>query len=243
MTPRRVGLTSQDHHKTPTRRKSSPGSGVNRATVVGCPSPVTKIKADSTIMPPRSRADDAPPVFTRAVASLRAQAVRPEIVLENIPAPQRLAPYSAAFSASVHANGDEDAAFGRLIVLYDPDGTRDWPGPFRVVAYVSAELEPDMSGDPLLGQVAWSWLTDALESGPAGHHTLSGTVTRATTEGFGRKAEEPTTTELEMRASWTPTEEDDLSAHMAAWLDLLSTAAGLPPVDVSDISRRGRQDS
>lgn len=194
-------------------------------------------------MPPRSRADDAPPVFARAVASLRAPVVRPEIVLEDIPAPQRLAPYAVALSASVHADGEDDVAFGRLIVLYDPDGTRDWPGPFRIVAYVSAELEPDMSADPLLGQVAWSWLTDALATESAGRQMLSGTVTRATTEGFGRKSEEPTTTELEMRASWTPTEEDDLSAHMAAWLDLLSTAAGLPPVDVADISRRARQDS
>ncbi|WP_285760431.1 DUF3000 domain-containing protein [Nocardiopsis ansamitocini] len=194
-------------------------------------------------MPPRSRADDAPPVFKRAVASLRAQVVRHEIALENIPAPQRLAAHSVAMSASVHAGGEEDAAFGRLIVLYDPEGVRDWPGPFRVVAYVSAELEPDMSADPLLGQVAWTWLTDALRTKSAGHHTLSGTVTRATTEGFGRKADQPTTTELEMRASWTPTEEDDLSGHMAAWLDLLSTAAGLPPVDVADISRRSRQES
>ncbi|MEY9211178.1 DUF3000 domain-containing protein [Thermobifida halotolerans] len=190
-------------------------------------------------MPPHSRADEAPPVFTRAVASLRARTVRPEIVLEDIPAPRRLAPHAAAMSATVHAD-EEDAAFGRLIVLYDPVGSRDWPGPFRVVAYVSAELEPDLSGDPLLGQVAWSWLTEALTSRAAGHRALSGTVTRATTEGFGLKAEEPTTTEVELRASWTPTEEDDLSAHMAAWLDLLSTAAGLPPVDVADISRRPR---
>ncbi|KUP97694.1 DUF3000 domain-containing protein [Thermobifida cellulosilytica] len=190
-------------------------------------------------MPPHSRADEAPPVFARAVASLRARTVRPEIVLEDIPAPRRLAPYAAAMSATVRA-GEEDAAFGRLIVLYDPEGTRDWPGSFRVVAYVSAELEPDMAGDPLLGQVAWSWLTEALATRAVGHRALSGTVTRATTEGFGLKAGEPTTTEVELRASWTPTEDGDLSAHTAAWLDLLSTAAGLPPVDVADISRRPR---
>ncbi len=45
---------------------------------------------------------------------------------------------------------------------------------------------------------------------------------------------------MELRASWTPTESEDLSAHMATWLDLLSTAAGLPPVDVADISCRTR---
>ncbi|PSK98190.1 Protein of unknown function (DUF3000) [Murinocardiopsis flavida] len=198
-------------------------------------------------MPPLGRVDDAPPAFQRAVESLRSQAVRPEVVVEDIPAPQRLAPHSVAMTATVHAPDrggadDDDAAFGRLIVLYDPDDTRDWPGPFRVVAYVSADLEPEISIDPLLGRVAWSWLTDALADRGAGHHTLSGTVTRATTEGFAAKSEQPTTTELELRASWTPTG-DDLAAHMAVWVDLLASAGGLPPVDVTDISRRSRSES
>ncbi|GAA3758262.1 hypothetical protein HDA32_001907 [Spinactinospora alkalitolerans] len=168
--------------------------------------------------------------------------VRPEVVVEDIPAPQRLAPHAVAMSATVHLN-DDDVALGRLIVLYDPDGTREWPGPFRVVAYVSAELEPEISVDPLIGQVAWSWLTESLSERTTGHDALSGTVTRASTEGFGIKADQPTTTELELRASWSPVDED-LSGHMAAWLDLLSSAAGLPPLDVTDISqRRPRQDS
>ncbi|WP_046469611.1 DUF3000 domain-containing protein [Allosalinactinospora lopnorensis] len=186
-------------------------------------------------MPPLGRVDDAPPAFRRAVESLRAATVRPEVVVEDIPAPQRLAPYAIAMSASVHID-DNDVALGRLIVLYDPEGTRDWPGPFRVVAYVSADLEAEIAGDPLLGQVAWSWLTDALSTRNAEHHTLSGTVTRATTEGFAAKADQPMTTELELRASWSPTSED-LSGHMEAWLALLSSAAGLPPVDVADISQ------
>lgn len=196
-------------------------------------------------MPPLGRVDDAPPAFQRAVESLRSHAVRPEVVVEDIPAPQRLAPHAVAMTATVHAPGrgseDDDAAFGRLIVLYDPEGTRDWPGPFRVVAYVSADLEPEISVDPLLGRVAWSWLTDALEGRAAGHRKLSGTVTRATTEGFAAKADQPTTTELELRASWTPTG-DDLAAHMAVWVELLASAAGLPPVDVTDISRRSRSE-
>lgn len=186
-------------------------------------------------MPPLGRVDDAPPAFRQAVESLRLPAVRPEIVVEEIPAPQRLAPYAFAMSASVRI-GDDDVALGRLIVLYDPDDTRDWPGPFRIVAYASADLEAELAGDPLLGQVAWSWLVEALSTLGAEHHTLSGTVTRATTEGFAAKADEKTTTELELRASWSPTS-NDLSAHMRAWLALLSSAAGLPPVDVADITQ------
>ena len=147
-----------------------------------------------------------------------------------------MAPYAAAVSATVTVHGDE-IAWGRLIILYDPENTRDWPGPFRVVCQANSELESEIATDPLLGPVAWSWLTDALSSHGADHHTLSGTVTRATTEGFGTKADEGASTEVEMRASWTP-ESDDLSGHVGAWLVLLASAAGLPPLDVTDISRQ-----
>jgi len=190
-------------------------------------------------MPPLGRADDAPSAFRRAVESLREPAVRSEIEVEDIPAPKRLAPHAVAMSATVRADG-EDAAFGRLIVLYDPQGTRDWPSSFRVVVWVTADLETEIATDPLLGQVAWSWLTEALEARQTPHQQLSGTVTRATTEGFAGKADQPTTTELELRASWSP-DSEELSADMEVWLDLLSAAAGLPPVDVADIAqRRGR---
>lgn len=195
------------------------------------------IKADVSIMPPLGRVDDAPPVFRRAVESLRSAAVRPEITVEDIPAPRRLAPHAAALSARVATEGGDEPALGRLIVLYDPDGTRDWPGPFRVVAYVSSEVESEIAADPLLGQVAWSWLTDALDACGADHRVLSGTVTRATTEGFAAKADQGLSTELELRASWSP-EGDDLSGHMAAWLALLSAASGLPPADVADLASR-----
>lgn len=190
-------------------------------------------------MPPHGRAEDAPPVFQRAVASLREPTVRPEVRLEAIPAPRRLAPYAAALSAGVSPGDTDDEAVGRLIVLFDPEGTRDWPGPFRIVAYAGAELESEIAADPLIGQVTWSWLVDALASCGAEYHSLSGTVTRATTEGYGAKADQPVSTEVELRASWTP-EHEDLAAHLSAWLELLSSVAGLPPVDVTDLQRRPR---
>ncbi|PRX92386.1 DUF3000 domain-containing protein [Allonocardiopsis opalescens] len=187
-------------------------------------------------MPPLGQVDDAPVAFRRAIASLRALPVRPEVVVEDMPAPQRLAPHSAALSGAVLRDGDE-IALGRLIVLYDPEGTRDWPGPFRVVAYMSAELEPEIAADPLIGQVAWSWLVEALASRGADYTAPSGTVTRAITEGFGEKSGQPTSTELELRASWSPADED-LSGHTAAWCDLMCTAAGLPPLDVAPLQPR-----
>ena len=39
-----------------------------------------------------------PEAFTRAVAGLRDARPRPEIVLEEVPAPQRLAPFAYALS-------------------------------------------------------------------------------------------------------------------------------------------------
>lgn len=178
-----------------------------------------------------------PPAFLRAAESLRPIDVRPEIELEDLPAPQRLAPYSAAIGASVYRDDDE-LAVGRLILLFDPDGQRGWDGPFRLVAYVRADMEPEITSDPLLGPVAWSWLTEALESHHAAYSAAGGTVTRAVSEGFGNKAEDPVTTELELRASWSPTEED-LSGHVAAWCDLMCLAAGIPPLppDVATLPR------
>lgn len=185
-------------------------------------------------MPDVGSAEEANETFRRAVEALRSPLLRPEVTLREIPAPQRLAPHATAVSAEVTVHGEE-VAWGRLIVLYDPENTRDWPGPFRVVCQVNSELESDIATDPLLGPVAWSWLTDALEASGATHHTLSGTVTRATTEGFGTKADQGATTEVEMRASWTP-RSDDLSGHANAWTALLASAAGLPPLDVTDIT-------
>ncbi|MCF6472959.1 DUF3000 domain-containing protein [Nonomuraea sp. MG754425] len=179
-----------------------------------------------------------PAAFARAAESLRLTEVRPEIELEDLPAPQRLAPYSAAIGASVYRDDDE-LAVGRLILLYDPEGQRGWEGPFRLVAYVRADMEPEITSDPLLGPVAWSWLTEALEAHQADYSAAGGTVTRAVSEGFGNKADDPVTTELELRASWSPAQED-MSGHVAAWCDLMCLAAGIPPLppDVAALPRR-----
>lgn len=181
----------------------------------------------------------APPAaFRRALETLRPAEVRPEIELEDIPAPQRLAPYSGAVGASVYRDDDE-LAVGRLIMLFDPDGQRGWEGQFRLVAYVRADMEPEITTDPLLGPVAWSWLTEALDGHGATYAAVGGTVTRAVSEGFGGKADDPVTTELELRASWSPLDED-LTAHVAAWCDLMCLAAGIPPLppDVASLHPR-----
>src|SRR5947199_69984 len=68
--------------------------------------------------------------FTAAVASLRSSqeqvcAVRPELTFEDVPAPRTLAPFAIAVAATAKVGGME-AASGRFVLLYDPDGQRGW---------------------------------------------------------------------------------------------------------------------
>jgi hypothetical protein len=169
-----------------------------------------------------------PEPFQRALDSLRSVRLRPEIELDEAPAPQRLAPFAVAMTASLLIHDDEVGS-GRFVVLHNPDGHDAWEGTFRVVTFARAALDPEMAADPMLTGVGWSWLMESLANHGANHHSPSGTVTRVSSESFGAMADRPANAELEVRASWTPTA-DDLAPHLAGWADLLCTAAGLPPV-------------
>lgn len=98
-----------------------------------------------------------------------------------------------------------------------------------MVTYASARMEPELAADPLLGEVGWSWLTDALEEVEPGARALGGTVTRVVSESFGTLSEREPVVELELRASWT-TDGPELGGHLRAWSDLLCSLAGLPPL-------------
>ncbi|WP_028659444.1 DUF3000 domain-containing protein [Nocardioides insulae] len=182
---------------------------------------------------PSTGAHDDPPEFRAAVADLHTARLRPEIFCEQMPAPQRIAPYATALSADVNVAGDE-VGTGRLILLHDPQGNDAWAGgTFRLVAYVRAEVDADQITDAMLGEVAWSWLLEALEAHGAEHLAAAGSVTRVATESFGGMADDDSTAQVEIRASWTPVAEGafpDIRAHAEAWGELLCTAAGLPPV-------------
>lgn len=166
--------------------------------------------------------------FKTALTSLRDVRLRPEILLEEAPAPQRLAPFAIALTADVVID-DEDLGNGRLVVLHDPQGQESWGGTFRVVAFIKATLEPEMAADPLLAEVGWSWLVEALDSQGAGYTNISGTVTRVTSESFGGLSERPLEGQIEIRASWTP-QDPHLAAHAHAWAEVLGQAAGLMPL-------------
>lgn len=190
-----------------------------------------------------SGAAGAPPEFLAAVDCLRAAVLRPEVLCEEMPAPQRIAPYATALSADVTVDG-EDVATGRLVVLHDPAGNDAWEGTFRCVAYCRAEIDSDLATDPLLTDVGWTWLTEALEAHGADHVAESGTVTRVATESYGTMAGDPGSAQLEIRASWTPLDPTELTRHVEAWGELLCTAGGLEPVPEGVAvmpSRRGQR--
>lgn len=174
--------------------------------------------------------------------SIRRAHSRTELVIEEIPAPGSLAPHAIALSADVapvrHGN-DSDLGTGRFILLYDPETPEPWGGAFRVVCFAQAPLETDIGLDPFLADVAWSWLMDALQTRGAKFTAASGTATKIISTGFGELAKQGDGAQLELRASWTPLE-NDVAAHVEGWGELLCMLAGLPPVGegVSNLSTR-----
>ncbi|MGB3954398.1 MAG: DUF3000 domain-containing protein [Brooklawnia sp.] len=156
---------------------------------------------------------------------------RPELTVEEIPAPQRIAPHAYAIEAVVHSADKAEIGTGRLIVLHDPSGNPAWNGTYRCVSYAHADVDLEMVTDPLLAEVGWTWLTESLHSAGAEYHDASGTVTAVSSRSFGELADEPDRAEVEIRASWTPEMADhDITPQLAAWQALLCTTAGLPPL-------------
>jgi hypothetical protein len=239
------------------RRATRSGAGRRSGaapSLAAAPAHAKRTPAASKEAPAEGARTPAETTFAAAAAAFLAgrdaQADR-DFLFEDVSAPKRLAPYATAIAASIQRDG-ADVAWGRLVLLYDPDGQERWDGMFRLVAYIRADVEPEMAADPLLGEVGWSWLSEALDAHVPGYAVPSGTVTRVITEGFGAKRDELPLTGFELRASWSPagpgnSDADDrdldvldLSAHISAWCDCLSAAAGLEPPGTRALRPPGR---
>jgi hypothetical protein len=239
------------------RRATRSGAGRRSGaapSLAAAPAQAKRTPAASKEAPAEGAGTPAETTFAAAAAAFLAgrdaRADR-DFLFEDVAAPKRLAPYATAIAASVQRDG-ADVAWGRLVLLYDPDGQEGWDGVFRLVAYIRADVEPEMAADPLLGEVGWSWLSEALDAHVPGYAVPSGTVTRVITEGFGAKRDELPLTGFELRASWSPagpgnSDADDrdldtldLSAHISAWCDCLSAAAGLEPPGTRALRPPGR---
>ncbi len=179
-------------------------------------------------------ADHRPPLDAAPFDAVRdavlTMAFRDDLVVREIPAPSGIAPEAFALAGDVrpeeHAT-DSPYGTGRLVVLHDSAEPDAWGGAWRIVAFAQAPLEPEIGIDPLLADVAWSWLMDALAARGAAFHSESGTSTKTLSTGFGTLAAEGDGAQIELRASWTPA--GDITAHVDAWAELTCMLAGLPP--------------
>jgi len=170
-----------------------------------------------------------PAEFGQHVENLRHMAYRAELTVREAPAPARLAPHGFAQTVDIEVD-DEAIGSGRLVILHDPDGQPSWEGTTRVIAYVDADVDLEVASDPMLTDVGWSWLTESLEQAQADAGALGGTVTRTSSRSFGVMSERPPEGRLQVRASWTPAPDQDLTAHANAWALLIAAACGLPPL-------------
>jgi hypothetical protein len=155
----------------------------------------------------------APSAFAQAAEELRATGFRDDFAVREIPAPSGLAPESLALAGDVRPDGtgiDSPFGTGRFILLHDPDEPEPWGGAWRIVCFAQAPLESEIGTDPLLADVAWSWLVDALASRGASYSAASGDGAQ-----------------IELRASWSP--KPPFGPHVEAWAELVCMLAGLPP--------------
>lgn len=172
-----------------------------------------------------------PPAWELALLSLREAHVDlpAHVSVQEVPAPKEIAPYALAISGTTAKHVAADApATGRLVVLYDPEGQPGWGGNFRVIAMIATEAELELGEDPLAGEVAWSWLREALAARDADYGHLVGTATTTINRSFDGAIMRGTSANLEIRASWTPGS-PDLSAHFLSWLDAMLQSTGFSP--------------
>lgn len=174
--------------------------------------------------------------FDQLIGHLRTIETRSEIILEEVPAPQKLATFAYSFSADVSNGqiGDDESqiASGRFVLLHEPGGQDTWEGEFRCVTFIRATVDEAMQEDPLLPEVGWNWLLDSLSQHGCTYAAPSGTVTRVSSASFGMLSPRNITSEIEIRASWSPivSHAHDIIKHIEGWCSVIAEISGLPPV-------------
>ncbi|MDO5729071.1 MAG: DUF3000 domain-containing protein [Actinomycetaceae bacterium] len=181
-----------------------------------------------------SEAAAPPHDFIAALLSLRDASTRADILVEEVPAPRKIAPYAAALRAYTAQTVDElPIATGRFVVLYDPNEQPGWNSQFRIIIHVRSQMDDELGTDPLLGEVIWSWTHDALDAAGANARDMNGTVTRELSESFGGLTLSRSEVEIEMRASWSPAT-TDLAPHLEAWLSVIARCSGINDDDYEE---------
>ena len=193
-----------------------------------------------------------PPEFRAAVDSMHAARLRPEVFCEEMPAPQRIAPYAAALSADVTVDGT-DVGTGRIILLHDPAGQRRLGRhlPLRGLRPRRDRARPDHRPDARRRRLVLAdrgarrprcGVRRRLRHRHPGRHRE---LRRHGRRGRHRADRDPRLVDARPRRRTPPAGAPlDLAAHVEAWGELLCTAVGLPPVPegvTAMPSRRGQR--
>lgn len=168
--------------------------------------------------------------FALALVSLRSCNLRNEVDLVEIDAPQGLAAHSVAFNCDIRPSNDHeriDLGTGRFVLLWDEKPQESWGSRFRIIIYAKSPLETDIGSEDSSTGITWSWLRSSLEHLGASYSAEAGTTTRVISRGFGALATQPDHAELELRASWSPTD-SGAGAHLEAWQNLICMMSGFP---------------
>ena len=164
--------------------------------------------------------------FEAVATELRSVSARDQLELVEIPAPEDTAQHAIAFAAHVHsAETNADSGVGRFVLLGDSAPQESWAGNYRVVVFAKSSLEPDIASDAHADQAAWSWLVEALGKNKSSYSAIAGTVTKVNSSGFGSLENERNHAEIEVRASWSPTD-SNFSSQLNAWQDFILGLSG-----------------
>ena len=141
--------------------------------------------------------------FAALQAELQTIRTRPEITVKSGPSPAKLAPHAISLNATVEVAG-QPMADGRLVILHDPAGQESWQGTWRIILMASADVDTSTGEDPVLIDMGWTWLQEALGERELAVGSFGGTVTRTASRSYGILDDRPATADLQIRASWTP---------------------------------------
>ena len=175
--------------------------------------------------------DRVPAEFKNAAAGLDSPLLRAELVSEQIHSPEGISKDSLAFATEApnKASETKNRGVGRLVFIYDKKQSETWGGNMRIIAYGKSPMKESERGvQEDDSHWYWGMLIRALINHGAKFINEAGTVTTIKSKGMGSIAEDTTSTEIEIRASWTPVD-GDFGPHFAAWQDLIAGMAGFNP--------------
>jgi hypothetical protein len=112
-------------------------------------------------------------------------------------------------------------------LLWDQEPQESWGSRFRIIIFAKSPLETDIGSEDESTGISWLWLKDALEVLGASYSAEAGTTTRVISSGFGALANQSDHAELEMRASWSPSD-TNIGPHILAWQNLICMMSGYP---------------